>query len=454
MEEPIFINHKPITNEIYLSNNDLFIGPFYWIMESLNHYYLDYVNSNNDYILNNYNKEYIETFIFNASKNNRDIDYNINIEIFNKNTLNNDYINNSIDIIDNEKLKQLVFKMINEDSMDDTTISNLEMKLQSNNTLSQTRQTRFFELLDDQKEINNFIMNLPTKIINDEKIIDFLSEYFFNNSNYMESILDNIIKRDDVVKEIDIAISNRKNELEKIEQSLENEKTIASTSNINEKSITKIENENEILRQKIDQYEKLENLNTDLQDLEEEKNRYSVYRDHLKNEVDDLEMNYTTKTKELYSNTIIDEMLYRKTQEVLQSLKASEGPNYEKSENFIKKIQFSEINKIKELCQFIYQEFKITYKRNFKYNEIANILTCISCGFLTVFSGEPGTGKTTTLGLSENFVEIPVEKNWTSKRDFIGYFNSITNSFQITNRKMYNSIILQDLLEKKYENLI
>lgn len=78
-----------------------------------------------------------------------------------------------------------------------------------------------------------------------------------------------------------------------------------------------------------------------------------------------------------------------------------------------------------------------------------------SSGFLTVFSGMPGCGKTSICniiakvfglnkydGLSSTlkdinrFVSVSVERGWTSKRDFIGYYNPLTKSFEENNRNV------------------
>lgn len=97
-----------------------------------------------------------------------------------------------------------------------------------------------------------------------------------------------------------------------------------------------------------------------------------------------------------------------------------------------------------------------TIKR-YDRNDIVNILLCISQGFLTVFAGKPGTGKTSfcerlskVIGLDRNvpnesrFVEVAVEKGWTSKRDFIGYYNPITRSFDKVNKDVYSALKLLD----------
>ncbi|MBQ2988273.1 MAG: hypothetical protein IJD59_04135 [Clostridia bacterium] len=110
------------------------------------------------------------------------------------------------------------------------------------------------------------------------------------------------------------------------------------------------------------------------------------------------------------------------------------------------------------------------YRPNYDKNAILNILICYTQGFLTVFSGEPGTGKTSiceilanVLGLNipktyleyedgydpARFVNISVERGWTTKRDFIGYYNPLTKTFDRNNRRMFDALNLMDLETKK-----
>lgn len=88
-------------------------------------------------------------------------------------------------------------------------------------------------------------------------------------------------------------------------------------------------------------------------------------------------------------------------------------------------------------------------------------------GFLTVFSGEPGCGKTSicklmceALGLNkigklvaekpdasldtERYIAVSVERGWTSKRDFIGYYNPLSKTFDKSNRRVFNGLKLLD----------
>ena len=116
-------------------------------------------------------------------------------------------------------------------------------------------------------------------------------------------------------------------------------------------------------------------------------------------------------------------------------------------------------------------------------NVIVNMMISLSQGFLTIFSGKPGCGKTSVcrilggvLGLSDysengksfymegqyenafksfedlrkepvnpsRYFEVSTERGWTSKRDFIGYYNPLTEQFDKSNAMLYNAFLVMD----------
>lgn len=98
--------------------------------------------------------------------------------------------------------------------------------------------------------------------------------------------------------------------------------------------------------------------------------------------------------------------------------------------------------------------------RSYSANDILNLFLSLTQNFLTVFSGPPGSGKTSicsilahVLGLdlvsealgrqspkslalwpspefADRYLPISVERGWTSKRDFVGYWNPLTKTFE------------------------
>ncbi|MBO4401823.1 MAG: AAA family ATPase [Selenomonadaceae bacterium] len=97
---------------------------------------------------------------------------------------------------------------------------------------------------------------------------------------------------------------------------------------------------------------------------------------------------------------------------------------------------------------------------SYSEEDILNIAICLTQNFLTVFYGEPGCGKTSIcnlfaeiLGLNKiaaavdapragRYIPISVEKGWTSKRDFVGYYNPLSKTFDKSNRRIYDALRL------------
>ena len=114
-----------------------------------------------------------------------------------------------------------------------------------------------------------------------------------------------------------------------------------------------------------------------------------------------------------------------------------------------------------ELVDYLVRTVQLV-RPQYPRNTILNIAICTTQGFLTVFSGEPGCGKTSicniyadALGLNkigsmantsssdfstDRYVPISVERGWTSKRDFIGYYNPLSKSFDKSNRDVYDAL--------------
>ncbi len=100
--------------------------------------------------------------------------------------------------------------------------------------------------------------------------------------------------------------------------------------------------------------------------------------------------------------------------------------------------------------------------RGYRETDILNMLLCFCQGSLTVFSGQPGTGKTSicailarALGLDFSggdlgegqmcrYTQIQVEKGWSTKRDLIGYFNPLSGRFESSGSLLYDVLCHMD----------
>ena len=88
--------------------------------------------------------------------------------------------------------------------------------------------------------------------------------------------------------------------------------------------------------------------------------------------------------------------------------------------------------------------------RDFTRNDIANLMICLTQGYITTFAGMPGTGKTSLAGIlagalgltqpqANRFCEVSVERGWTSYKDFIGFYNPFMERVEPANAAAYQA---------------
>ncbi|AWK82841.1 AAA family ATPase [Photobacterium damselae] len=97
--------------------------------------------------------------------------------------------------------------------------------------------------------------------------------------------------------------------------------------------------------------------------------------------------------------------------------------------------------------------------RKTDYNNVTNILTTLAQSQFTLFSGRPGTGKTSlakmlgaSLGLQNRFLNIPVARGWTSSKDVLGFYNALSCSFNPAATGLYELLRQLNNESKSCEN--
>ena len=172
------------------------------------------------------------------------------------------------------------------------------------------------------------------------------------------------------------------------------------------------------------------------------------------------------KLEEVYSEHIYKELFGGIVEEKIQDIKRSFSQNKlmgmietEKLElpRLVPAVYNDETAAIKKLVKIIEKSGRHT-----SYNEVANILICMSLGFLTIFAGEPGTGKTSlcnaianSMGLNrdnERYLKIAVQKGWTTSKDLIGYYNTLTEKFNTSSTGIYKALVNLNY-EEKHEDI-
>lgn len=232
------------------------------------------------------------------------------------------------------------------------------------------------------------------------------------------------------------------------------------------------EEEYEALSARIEASKKLLGVVGDIDDLQKKYENLSkevdylgIHKSHLTSETNSLELQFQQLISRPHEKMV--ELAFDGFMASKMLRAAAEWENEQTNNQYVEltdkvaSIQMS--NKTpEELIEYLCRVIQIC-RPNYSKNAIINIAICLTQGFLTVFSGEPGCGKTSicnifgeALGLNKiadmiecpadskemvgRYVTVSVERGWTSKRDFVGYYNPLSKTFDKSNRRIYNAL--------------
>lgn len=491
----------PVTDRIFIENGEYLYGPFTWNDLNRSSDKIEIIpevkDINNQYSIyrlkkskvNNYVSEFQLTHSFTDSRSSKFICFDIESMTT---------IIESYDFIDDESLKSIFAQKMSSEQIEKSMRQSIQSKIKNMDTslFTDERKNRMLQMSIDTFNNDDFISDFVKKALSNE---DFWSEetdgvtkkirtnllgYINNNAEEKERFLK--IEETKEQKEEELRTQN-----EQLEQ-LKNDKNVLlkeieelkkNKENIEQKKVTtEMVQEKEKLISEIHELEEKLNLGNEIKDWEERRKKAEV--DFLADEksnnktiagltdkinelkeqkkdidgtIDELTKNGQKAIIEAYNNVafndIFSDMIVNCANNYVKSM--TRGNTLKSPGTDIAR----EFSSAEECIKSIQEELK-----RYDYNEIANILICLSQGFLTVFAGKPGTGKTsfcerfakvcgldTSADNSEHtrFIELSVEKGWDSKRDFIGYYNPINKSFDQTNGLVYPAL---KLLSQEQQN--
>lgn len=124
----------------------------------------------------------------------------------------------------------------------------------------------------------------------------------------------------------------------------------------------------------------------------------------------------------------------------------------------------------KNFIQSLCVNFDKEPNRSFSYDEMANLIICTMQSFLTILSGLPGTGKTSTAlrladamhltnrnrtaDSADGFLSISVGRGWVASRDLLGFYNSLKNVYQPSRTGFYQFLRSIEKSPDKFLNLV
>lgn len=285
-------------------------------------------------------------------------------------------------------------------------------------------------------------------------------------TNYFDQIQKNITEISSVQRRVDelknqeaalqdnIATLQKSTEVTRERESGEDSKKISELT----QKLERIQAENKALREKADLHEEIDQLIAERDQLKNERDKA---KDSYKQQVIDnnelqKQFDSTLKTfndRATQTARILDSKLLDK---ILRGIGDEPTIETETRAPFESALLHTESMDDKDIIERVLGFVRDKAHRDVSSNDIANYLICITQGFITTFAGEPGTGKTSlcnilakALGLVANveqrrFVDISVERGWSSHKDFIGYYNPLSKKMERSNGEVFNAFELMD----------
>lgn len=221
--------------------------------------------------------------------------------------------------------------------------------------------------------------------------------------------------------------------------------------------------------------EELDNLNTELVGLEKKYNQFNTMediedeikglerdKDRAKERLNDMKKQVVQVQKELKDT---NENLTARLLKLKPDVDALSGIAPRKKSELVsysiptKLIKLDDLDDVREDLIDSTLDTLNKLGRKTDYNTVTNILTTIAQSQFTLFSGRPGTGKTslakmlgTSLGLQNRLLNIPVARGWTSSKDVLGFYNALSCSFNPAATGLYELLTQLDKESKKSKN--
>lgn len=207
---------------------------------------------------------------------------------------------------------------------------------------------------------------------------------------------------------------------------------------------------------KLEQFYSMESRVNDYNSLNEEINYLKRLKEDIEKDKESAEKALKLKKATLNSPQLLEKTVEIQTIQNLKTLlnggRAREStPKIYKTKINPSTIELNKENR-KEYINYLVDSFSNDNGRNFSFDEMANLIICLNQSFMTILSGPPGTGKTSTairlaqnMGLTNgentyntsNFINIPVGRAWVSSRDILGFYNSLKDVYQPARTGLY-----------------
>lgn len=370
------------------------------------------------------------------------------------------------------------------DSIKSNRVTRLVEFIQSQRNIKHTLEpftNSFFQLLLANKDEPNVEVWLK-EVLNSQP--DLLNQIPIINEK-LDELNAKLAEKQEKCQSLDIEIQKKAKEAASINREAIEEK---------KQELLRIDTEYQCKQTELADLSKKYNLSKEISELLQQKQKLSdkvSYKEQRKSELDNgIQNKFDNLAKSAHEKMVDFAFDGYLSSKMYQAAAKWESEQVDKSDNdFLTNINNLTVAEKSptELADYLYTTIH-SVRQNYSRNTILNIAICIAQGFLTVFSGEPGCGKTSicnlfaqALGLNRiassirssqsdtgtdfehssakyedatcinRYIPVSVEKGWTSKRDFIGYYNPLSKTFDQNNSRVYQAL---RLLDKEARNSI
>lgn len=327
--------------------------------------------------------------------------------------------------------------------------------------IDSVRKQRMEKLVEQTENWASFPEILSTKILNNLND-DKLKKIVLSDSN-IDSVKSRLSNLDEIAQQTEeeliglkSKLEDRKHELSQIQIDINNAKESKNKALEEEKQAREKADQlrSEVLQQKQEELQELEEkIDKCKQDYQFESKLYNTKqqeRRDLEQEIDNIIDDFKNDSK--ISSKVLESEMLRKVVASVNGVDLSTSETSEQTAiTYVIRADESKISDI-ELIDDICTSITEHAGRHMSRNDVINMMLCLIQGYITTFSGLPGTGKTSlvnilagALGLTapdetNRFTEINVENGWTSYKDYIGYYNPLAKSYERTNADVYTAM--------------
>ncbi|HAV5391116.1 TPA: hypothetical protein ACVB6Z_000547 [Acinetobacter baumannii] len=260
---------------------------------------------------------------------------------------------------------------------------------------------------------------------------------------------------------IDLKIAKLFSELEEAQQQTQEERKKLNSSALN----AEVESLEAKLEELKIEYKKYQSLAEVEKAIEKAKLKKEIYDEELVKIKDDV----TATTKALHqqknlleSPALLDNVVNHYTITQLLDSKKIKVVHEPVELAFLPKACINVVGETRiSYIKYLQNEINGNFERQLSYSDTANLLVSVLQSYITILNGNPGIGKTSTvrnfaaaLGLLSpdpgkigNFLNVPVGRGWTSKRNLLGFMNPVEHIYNPADTGIYN--LLKALNENK-----